>query len=304
MSEAVDLARVYSAIEEASRLADAPCSREKVWPILTTYGDTLAKAVIAFRVATGERRAGDLDCRFTMLPTDPYALALSNDLTPKTDHPVGDLLSDLSDLFPVDCYGIDFGVVDGFKKTWLFFPPDELQSMPELADVPSMPPSMAENLDLFARHGLDNNASLIGIDYPSRTLNVYFGEIPPECFEPKVMISTLREIGLPDPSEHMLGLGEHAFGIYVTLGWDSPRIQRVTYAVMTPDPASLPTRLDPTIERFVKSAPYTYDAADRRFVYAVTSSNDGEYCKLQSYYQWRPHMLHLMLLADSAEGLE
>ena len=47
---------------------DIPCSRETVWPILTAYGDTLAQAVVAFRVATGERNAGDFDCRFTMLP--------------------------------------------------------------------------------------------------------------------------------------------------------------------------------------------------------------------------------------------
>jgi hypothetical protein len=303
MSGTTELAGLYSAIEDAARLLDVACSREKVWPILTAYGDVLAQAVIAFRVATGTRNAGDLDCRFTMLPkdVDPYALALSNGLITETDHPAGTLLSDLPERCPIDCYGIDFGVVGGFKKSWSFFPPDELQGLSKLADIPSMPHSLAENISFFARHGLDDKASLIGIDYPHRTVNVYFGEPPAECFEPKTIQSMLREIELPDPSEQMLKLGQEAFGIYVTLSWDSPKIERICIAVMTQDPMALPVRLEPKIEQFVRSAPRA--DADPRFVYAVTSSPDGEYYKLQSYYQWRPQMLDLMLLSDSIEDL-
>jgi Aromatic prenyltransferase Orf2 len=304
MSGTAELAVIYSAIEESARLVDAACAPDEVWPILTAYGDALAQAVIAFRVATGARRAGELDCRFTMLPrdVDPYARALASGLSTATDHPVGALLSAIRERFPIDCYGIDFGVADGFKKTWSFFPPDELQELPRLAAIPAMPRSLAENGDFFARRGLADKVSLIGIDYPQRTVNVYFGTPPAECFEPANIRSILHEAGLPDPSERLLALGAKAFGIYATLSWDSAQIERITFAVMTPDPTALPTRLDPKIEQFVRRAPYTYDAADRRFVYAVTASTDGEYDKLQSYYQWRPQLLNLMLLADSVEN--
>ncbi|MDT0344935.1 aromatic prenyltransferase [Streptomyces litchfieldiae] len=303
MPETADLAGYYSAIEEAARLLDVPCSRDKVWPILTAYQDGLAQSVIAFRAATGARRAGELDCRFTMLPRemDPLAVAISNGLHPETDHPVGSLLSDIHERFPVDCYGIDFGVVGGFKKTWSFFPPDNMQHLGELAGIPSMPRSLAENVGFFARHGLEDKGSLIGIDHRSRTLNVYFGEPPAECFERKAILSMLDELELPEPSEQMLKLGELAFGIYVTLGWDSLNVERITFAVMTPDPLALPVHIEPTIEQFIKNAPYAPSAADRRFVYAVTSGPDGEYNKLQSYYQWQPHILNLMLLSDSVE---
>jgi hypothetical protein len=259
--------------------------------------------VIAFRVATGERRAGELDCRFTMLPrdVDPLDLAVSEGLAEKTDHPVGSLLSDIRERFPVDCYGIDFGVVGGFKKTWSFFSPDDLQDLAKLADIPSMPRSVGENVPFFARHGLDDKVSLIGIDHKNRTVNMYFGEPPAEVFERETVRSMLREHGLPEPSEQMLSLGEVAFGIYTTLSWDSPKVERLTLAVMTPDPTALPVPLEPAVERFVKTAPSTVDAADRRYVYAVTSSPKGEYNKLQSYYQWRPRMLNLMLLDDSAK---
>jgi Aromatic prenyltransferase Orf2 len=97
MSENQEPADLYSVIQECSRLVDVPCSWDKVWPILTAYHDVLAQAVIAFRVATGEENSGDFDCRFTMLPKDldPYAVALSNDLIAKTDHPIGSLLREI-----------------------------------------------------------------------------------------------------------------------------------------------------------------------------------------------------------------
>ncbi|KKD02031.1 aromatic prenyltransferase, partial [Streptomyces sp. WM6386] len=102
-----------SIIEEVSRLVGVPCSAQTVRSILSAYGDTLEQAVVAFRVATGERNAGDLDCRFTMLPPDldPYAVALSNGLIEATDHPVGSLLAELHAGFPIGFSGIDFGVV-------------------------------------------------------------------------------------------------------------------------------------------------------------------------------------------------
>jgi hypothetical protein len=303
MSETAELEDLYSALEESAAVVDVKCSRDKVWPVLTAYGDAIPQAVIAFRVASGTRHAGDLDCRFMMLPkeVDPYALALSKGLTTEIDHPAGALLSDLGKRCPIDGYGIDFGVVGGFKKTWTFFPADAMQRLSTLADIPSMPTSLGTNLDFFSRYGLEDKGSLIGIDYRHRTANVYFGTPPAECFQPRTIRTMLRELNLPDPSDQMLDLGQQAFGIYVTLSWDSSRVERICFAVMTPDPLTLPVQPDPKIERFLKAFPY--GGADRRFVYAVTSSPGGEDDKLQAYYRWRPQMLNVMLLADSAEDL-
>jgi hypothetical protein len=303
MSGTAEPAELYTAIEESARLLGITCSREKVWHILTTYKDALdGQAVIAFRVATGARHAGELDFRFTV-PTgvDPYALALANGLTTKTDHPAGALLSDIRERCPIDCYGIDFGVVGGFKKIWPFFPPDDLQGLARLGSVPAMPRSLAGNAGFFARRGLDYKVSLLGIDYQHRTVNVYFGELPAECLEPVNIAAMLREAGLPAPSGQMVKLGQQAFGIYATVSWDSPKIERITFAVVTPDPKALPIRLDPKIERFVSNVPYA--SVNRKFVYAVSSAPDGEYYKLQSYYQWRPQIADHMLLTDSVNDL-
>lgn len=290
---------LYSVIEESARLLEVPCSREKVLPILSVYGDTLAQAMIAFRVATGARNAGELDCRFTVpRDADPFALAVSNGFTARTAHPVGALLSDIGKHCPVDSYGIDFGVVGGFKKIWVVLPRTELQRVSELAGIPSMPRSLGENIDFFVRHSLGDTAGLLGIDYRNKTVNVYFGEQPAECFEPETIRSMIREIDQAEPSEQMLRLGQRAFGIYVTLNWDSPKLERICFAVATDDPMELPVRIDPTIERFVRHIQRSEGGG--KFVYAVASSPDGEYYKLQAYYRWRPEVLDIMQLSDTA----
>lgn len=290
---------LYSVIEESARLLEVPCSREKVLPILSVYGDALAEAVIAFRVATGARHVGELDCRFTVpRHIDPLALAMSNGFIARTDHPVGALLSDIGEHCSIDSYGIDFGVVRGFKKIWLVLPRDDLQRVSNLAGVPSMPRSLGENIDFFARHNLGDTAGLLGIDYRNKTVNVYFGEQPAECFKPETIRSMIREIEQAEPSEQMLRLGQRAFGIYVTLNWDSAKLERICFAVATTDPAELPVRLDPKIERFVRHI--RRSDSGRKFVYAVASSPDGEYYKLQAYYRWRPEVLDIMQLSDGA----
>ncbi|RKS76652.1 aromatic prenyltransferase Orf2 [Actinomadura pelletieri DSM 43383] len=290
---------LYSVIEESARLLEVPCSPDKVLPILTVYGEALADAVVAFRVATGERHAGELDCRFSIpLDVDPYGLAVSNGFIADGDHPAGTLLSDIAAGCPLDCYGIDFGVVGGLKKIWAVLRRGHLQEVSRLAALPSMPRGLGESVDFFARHRLGDKAGLLGIDYRSRTVNVYFGEQPAQCFEPETVRSMLDELGQGEPSEQMLTLAKRAFGIYVTLNWDSPRLERICFAVATADPAELPVPLDPRIERFVS---YVRSSdSDQRFVYAVASSPQGEYYKLQSYYRWQPRVLDMMQLSDGA----
>jgi hypothetical protein len=298
MSEAIEPAELYSVIDECAQLVDVSCSRDTVWPILAAYRDTLAEAVIAFRVATGNTNAGDFDCRFTMLPKqlDPYAVALSANLIDKTEHPVGKLLRELHEEFPIDGTGIDFGVVGGFKKTWSFFPIDDLQSLSELVGLPSMPGSVAGNLDFFTRYDLADRVSLVGIDYPHRSVNLYFGAAPAEVFSADGITSILREAGLARPSERLLRLGARAFGIYATMSWNSPTVERITIAAMTSDPMTLPVRIEPKIENFVRKSPYSTE--DRQFVYAITSTPTGEYHKLQSYFRWQSRVRNVLLVSN------
>ncbi|GGX22563.1 hypothetical protein GCM10010297_49670 [Streptomyces malachitofuscus] len=289
MSETFEADEIYSAVAETAGRLGIACSRDKVWPILSAYGDAFAHAMpLAFRMATGPQHAGDVDCRFITHPKDrnPYPPALAKGLTPKTDHPVGVLLADIEERFTIDGYGIDFGVVSGFTKVYAGFAPDDLQKLSEIVEIPAMPRSLAGNFDFFVRHGLDDKVAFVAVDYLHRTVNVYFNDVPAECFEADRVRQMLREIGLPEPSDRMLGLGSRAFGLYTTLNWDSPTIERFCFGVTTTDLSSLPVPVEPQLEKFARSVPY--GGGDRKFVYGVAAAAEGEYYKLETHYKWNP----------------
>jgi hypothetical protein len=277
MSELEDL---YSAIEETARLVDVTVSRGKIWPILTAY-DAARQNIIAFRVANDARDDGDFHCRFSLHDgVEPYGVALRNGLVARTEHPVGRLLGEMQDRCPIDSSGIDFGVVCGFRKIWVYFPDGDFQRLAKLADLPSMPASLADNVGLFARHGLDDRVDVAGINYHHRSVNLYFPQPP----DPDTIRALHRDIGLPEPSERMLKFCEGAFGFYTTLSWDSPKVQRISFGAKAQDPMALPVRLGPKIEHFAKNI--AYGVADPKLVYAAITSTGEEYFKLQSYYRW------------------
>ncbi|AKH82933.1 aromatic prenyltransferase [Streptomyces sp. CNQ-509] len=293
---------LYAAIEKTAGLVDVPCAREKVWPILSAFEELLPQAAILFRVATDARHAGEINCHMMMLPStiDPHALAQANGLLPRKDHPIDSLLGDIEAGFPIGSYGVDFGLVGGFQKAWSCFPGEQMQSLPKLAALPSMPPSVAGNMDFFERYGLAEKITLIGMDYGHRTMNVYFGEVD-DCLTPAAVRSMLSDIGMPEPSEHLLTFAQQAFGFYTTLSWDSPDIERFCYSAITPDPLAILDRVEPKIEHFLREIPYGAD--NPKAVYVATSPGDGEYCKVQSYYQWRPRLVnHMHTTAPPASG--
>jgi hypothetical protein len=41
MSQTAGLENIHSGIEESARLRDTPCSRDKVWPVLTAFQESM-----------------------------------------------------------------------------------------------------------------------------------------------------------------------------------------------------------------------------------------------------------------------
>lgn len=293
MSQVNTVEDVYSAIEEAAGLMKAACSRDKVVPVLTTWEDILPEAGIILSVANGERHAGELDYTVTvpLEAGDPHARALANGFIEETDHPVGTLLSDVRDRCSVTEHLVDCSAGSGFKKLYALFPGD-LQGVAKLADIPSMPAAVGENVDFFTSHGLDDVA-MIGVDYGRKTMNLYFDRLSPESLDAKNIRAVVREIGLPEPTEPMVEFAQKSFRVYVTLSWDSSKVDRICYApgpLRGPtwaDPAALPAPIEPEIERFMTSSPYTH-AGERIFMIATMWAPSGEYLKVGSYYQVSP----------------
>lgn len=295
MSGTTGVEDVYAAIEESARLVGAPCSREKVIPILTAFfpDGTLAEAGVALTVQTGERHAGELDYTINVPAQiqDPYALALAEGFLSETDHPVGSLLAQVRENCPLSEHLIDCGVAGGFKKIYAHFPHD-LQPVAKLAGLPSIPPAVAGNLDFFARHGL-NDVAMMAFDYRRKSVNLYFTRLSDETREPENILSMLREVGLPEPDAHMLEFARKSFRVNVTLNWDSPKIVRFCFA---PPPArrlEAPDSVEPGIEKFAKNAPYTY-GGERVNLFGVKWTPDGECLDVAAYYQLSP--LHKKVL--------
>jgi len=290
------------AMQEAARLLDLDCSRDKVWPVLTAYQDVLAAAVIVFSMASG-RRATELDFSISMPPEhgDPYAVALSNGLTEETDHPIGAVLSDTQERCPVGMYAIDGEITGGFKKAYTFFPTDDLPGLSKLADIPSMPRSVAENASLFARHGLDK-VQMTSVDYKRRQVNLYFGDLSAESLEPQAILSMLREMGLQEPDGQGLEFAKRSFAVYPTLSWDSAKIERICFAVITTDPTTVPARTEPEIWKYANNAPCTYVGEQRALVYGLTLLPDEGYYKVGSYYQISDYQRKLLKAFDALEA--
>ena len=287
MSGSATVAQVYSAIEEASGLLDVPCDRERVWPILSAYEEAIPNAVIVCSMATGESGDGELDYTVTVPAgegDDPYAVALAEGFADATDHPVGVLLQQAKEHSAIAGYAIDCGVVGGFKKTYAFFPLTDLAQVAKLTQLPAMPPALAANAERLAAHGLADNVTMLGVDYKHHTVNVYFGRLPDGALTPEWILDLLRSLGLPDPTGQMVEFAANAFAVYITMNWDALEIERICFAVITPDQNALPSRIDPEIAHFARNAPHSNDG-DRILVYGITVAPGGEYCKLGAYWQ-------------------
>jgi hypothetical protein len=276
---------VYSAIREGCGLIDVPYSRADVEKILSVFSDGVSEdSAIVLCMAGGERHRGDVDYNFTvpLAAGDPYQTAVSTGLFEDAAHPVSTLLADIADRCRLNFFGVECGVVKGFKKTYAFFPLDGLGKLSTLAAIPSMPRSVAEHAHAFARNGMDERISIVGIDYRSRTTNIYF--MAGALDEPTIL-SLLSELGLPAPKEpEFLEFIQNSFSIYPTFSWDSQEIKRICFSSVSPDPNAYPTRLDAEIKRFAREAPYEYGGA-RVLVYGATITPGEEYQKLGVYYR-------------------
>lgn len=296
MSGATGVEDAFSAIEQSCGLLGIACSRDKVWPFLEEYGYALDAGV--FFTTWNGPRAGEFNYALLLPPgqPDPYERALSKGFATKTDHPVGSLLSDVQERFPSSLYGAECGVADGFKEIHAFFRPDAMPGPSQLAEIPSMPPSLAENAAFLAKHGVDGNVvGLIAINYQRRTVSVYFGGLR---LEQENISSMLGELGMPEPSARELELMQKAFAIYPTFGWDSQKIERICFAVPSQDPITLPVPIEPEIEQFAKSAPYAYEGK-RILVYGFTFTPGEKYYQVQSYWKINPPTRMLLTTFDA-----
>ncbi|MFJ3671301.1 aromatic prenyltransferase [Streptomyces sp. NPDC090106] len=284
MPEPAGLDAVYSAVEATSRLLGVPCSPEQVEPALKAFGDELPSAHIVFSMAAGESHRGEVDFDFSVSPkgADPYATALAHGLIEPTDHPVGALLTDLQKEFAVASYGVEYGIVGGFKKSYVFFPLGDFPPLARFAALPSAPSCLAEYVDTLTGLSLDGKLSALGVNYEKRTLNLYLAS---QDVATENKLALMRAFGFPEPDAAVAEFVDRSFSVYPTFNWDSSAVERICFSVKTQNPAELPAPFHPEIEKFASGVPHAYEGG-REFVSAVALAPSGEpYYKLAAYYQ-------------------
>ncbi|KQX72253.1 MULTISPECIES: aromatic prenyltransferase [unclassified Streptomyces] len=304
MSGAADVERVYAAMEEAAGLLDVSCAREKIYPLLTVFQDTLTDGVVVFSMASG-RRSTELDFSISVPVSqgDPYATVVKEGLFQATGSPVDELLADTVAHLPVSMFAIDGEVTGGFKKTYAFFPTDDMPGVAQLAAIPSMPASVAENAELFARYGLDK-VQMTSMDYKKRQVNLYFSDLKQEYLQPESVVALARELGLRVPGELGLEFCKRSFAVYPTLNWDTGKIDRLCFAAISTDPTLVPSEDERDIEMFrnyATKAPYAYVGEKRTLVYGLTLSSTEEYYKLGAYYHITDIQRQLLKAFDALE---
>lgn len=281
MAGKADIEALYRAVREAAALVDTDCSPASMQPVLTAFQDLIVSPVVFNTVAGGGL---SLDFTTPAAAGDPYERALAHGLAEDSGHPIRHLFTQLHEHLPVHAFGVDHKVGTGFNKTYAFFPMGRPQDVARLTALTAMPPALAEQAATFAAHGLDGKISALAIDYTRRTWNVYFNGLGGEHVERGALRALLGDFGLPDPSEQLLDFAERSSALYPTFGWDSTKIERVSFSLRTTDPAALPAQVEPRLEKLARNAPYTYPG-QRVLVYAGVLAPGREYYKLAAYHQ-------------------
>jgi len=277
-----DLKQLYDAIIQTAHIADVPYNTDIIWRVLNAYPDFFSGSSIAFRTTTKAKEKRGLNVRYIELgvPHDPYLIALSEGLITKQGHPIDDFLSEIQSQYSIRGYGVDFEVNYGFEKIWSFFP-DAPQPIEAIYSLSSLPDSIRNYADYFAKYELAT-VNVFGLDYRHNSMNLYFPMERPGAFPPHKIASMIEDLELEIPTQEILEYCSIANPVYYTFSWDSSKIERLCFAVVTSDLSLIPVHLDPVIARYTAQAPFAGNA--RTFIFNITFGSSEDYIKIENDY--------------------
>jgi hypothetical protein len=277
-----DLQQLCDDIVKTAYIADVPYDLDTIWRVLNTYKDFFAGSSVAFRTTTKAKEHRGLNVRYVELGVqhDPYRMALSDGLLVRQAHPMDDLLPEFQSRFPILGYGVDFEVTYGLEKIWTFFSYVR-QTVESLFSLSNLPDGIRDYAAYFARHDL-RSINVLGIDYRHRSMNLYFPMEEPNSFPQDKIAAMIADLNFEVPPEEILTYCSMANPVYFTFSWDTSRIERICFAIVTSDHKLIPRHLDPLIERFFVNVPFSN--SDRTFIFNPTFSPNGYYLKIENDY--------------------
>ncbi|HOV26937.1 MAG TPA: aromatic prenyltransferase [Pseudobacteroides sp.] len=294
-----DLVRMADDIIKSAEIAEVSYSREVIEKVLHIYEKNFSHSLVpvTFRTTTKKLEKRGLNIRYVdfWTPHDPHAIAISNGLIAKQGHPIDNLFEEIQANYPVMGYGIDFGVLTGFEKIWPFFAPHIPQPVQKAYAMKSLPDSVKKNSDFFTKFNLDNFA-LFAIDYHNRSTNIYFMTSSIGKFSSEKIAAIIKELDFATPSQELIDYCTNAITFYCTYTWDSPKIERICFGVLAQDQSTIPTHLNPLIEKYSLNAPILSE--NRKFIYSITFARQGDYIKIENDYSGS--MVDLMHMGSPA----
>lgn len=278
----LDLDQLYHDISTTAGLVDVPVDEPVVRQILDVYQDHFRQGSVAFRTTTHPPGKRELSVRYIDLEQDhdPYTMAVQHGLLAETGHPIERLFADVVAHYPILGYGIDMGVSHGMEKIWPLF--SKSLTIDDLFKLPSMPPSVRNYVDHFARFDL-NTHTLFAIDYEHKTMNIYFPVKQPGQYPAERIAAMIEDLGLEVPGDEELAINTQTGIIYHTFDWESDHCRRLSFGVPHVPEHDFPTTLHPVFERMF-DAPVV--ASERRgsIQTAYTRNGTGDYLKIEIDY--------------------
>ncbi|MBN1991895.1 MAG: hypothetical protein JW953_04280 [Anaerolineae bacterium] len=275
-----DIEQISNAVVLAAEKMGAAYDKDAIDKTLTVLKAPFEAGSTAYRTTTGPIQ--DINFRYINLwvPFYPFDVAVENGLIKKNGHPCLDIIPTAMDHFGLipnktGFFGVDAGAATGLEKIWLFFP----NSVPleKVLQMPGVPDGIAAHLDFFKKYQ-HQMVRLFGVDFRSKTINLYFMAWEIGGLTPQKCAGMLGDLGLNVPNDEMLQHCARAVPLYYTFNWESPEVQRLCFACFAPKPALVP-KWDPVIEKFVATAPTL--AQQRLFYYNPTFSRKGDYTKIE-----------------------
>ncbi|RYG63776.1 hypothetical protein EON80_20535 [bacterium] len=271
-------------IRAASTMLNAPFSEEATRRALQVFDSEFSSCVVQLK-AVCKPGTGIYYRFFYNGPEDLTARALKNGLI-ESDEPANvQLQAEVLRTFPgATRAGLDFDSGYGLAKVWTFTGgPVPIE---QLSQLPSIPQSVRDHAEFFARHGL-RDVFFVASDYQGSTMNVYFGWSP-ECRNREWIERMVQETDGAAPSpelcDEILATQAASGGVGTTFSWERPEMLRwCLYSLEAPigqiqsSEVTLPQRL----ETFLKAPTNNLDP---QFNIAWSFGGQQTYIKVEKSY--------------------
>ena len=302
-NQRTNLGQMCHDIVKAAEIAGVSYNRGVIETVLEAYSDFFSRAPVTFVTNTRRQEKRKLSVRYVDLevPHDPFQIALDKGLITPDGHPIYKLLAEIRSRFPMIGYGIDLDAWYGLVKIWPFVIPGPVK---QVLGMTTLPRSVDDYASYFSRHHLDV-FSLFALDFPSKSVNLYFMIKKPGQFTPGQISRMLEELKFEVPAPEILEYCSQATTIYPTFKWDVDGIQRLCFGVTAHDSSQVPTHLHPLLETYTRQVPILGEK--RKFIYSITFEPGGYFVKIENDYTGT--MIDLMecgaqSLPDTLPGLQ